>query len=58
MTSSAAALDRVTWPRHTQWLSIRPATTADTEATWSLRRLDAVSQWITRAPRTLDEYRP
>jgi RimJ/RimL family protein N-acetyltransferase len=58
MTSSVtSALDRVTWPRHTQRLSIRPATIADTEATWSFRRLDAVSQWITRAPRTIDEYR-
>ena len=58
MTSSvASALDRVTWPRHTERLSIRPATIADTEATWSFRRLDAVSQWITHAPRTIDEYR-
>src|SRR4051794_15774270 len=59
MTKSVtSALDRVTWPRHTRRLSIRPATTADTEATWSFRRLDAVSQWITRAPRTIDDYRP
>jgi RimJ/RimL family protein N-acetyltransferase len=58
MTDSvASALDRVTWPRQTQRLSIRPGTTADTEATWSFRQLDAVSKWITRAPRTIDEYR-
>ena len=52
------ALARITWPRHTQRLTIRPATTADTEATWSFRQLDSVSQWITRAPRTIDDYRP
>src|SRR6476646_8344560 len=50
-------LERVDWPAHTPRLSIRPATTADLEATWSHRRLDAVTKWLTRAPQTLEEYR-
>lgn len=54
---SASPLDRVTWPLRTPRLAIRPATAADTEATWSFRRLDSVSQWLTRAPRTVDEHR-
>ncbi len=33
------------------------ATTDDVEPTWSFRRLEAVSEWITRAPHTLEEYR-
>lgn len=55
--AGTSALDRVTWPRHTQRLAIRRGTAADTEATWSFRRLDAVSQWLTNAPHTIDEYR-
>ncbi len=50
-------LARVAWPRHTPRLSLRPATAADREATWRHRRLDDVTQWLTRAPQTLDEYR-
>ncbi len=57
MTIDPSPLDRIRWPRRTARLTLRPATTADTEATWSFRRLDSVSQWLTRAPRTLDEYR-
>jgi RimJ/RimL family protein N-acetyltransferase len=53
-----SALDRVTWPRTTERLRLRRATTADLEDTWSFRRLESVSRWLTRAPQTLDEYRP
>jgi len=55
---ATSALDAVAWPRHTERLTVRRATAADTEAKWSFRRLEAVAQWVTRAPRTLDEYRP
>ena len=54
ITAPLATLD---WPRHTSRLTLRPATIPDAEATWSFRRLDAVSQWLTRAPRTFEEYR-
>lgn len=50
-------LDRVAWPVCTPRLTLRRATPADTEATWSFRQLNAVSQWLTRAPRSLEEYR-
>jgi RimJ/RimL family protein N-acetyltransferase len=53
---SSAPLDHLAWPRTTARLAIRPATADDVEATWRFRRLPEVSRWITRAPRTLDEY--
>src|SRR5262249_11121147 len=49
-------LDQLTWPRHAARLTLRPATAAEVKATWAFRRLDSVSQWLTRAPRTFDEY--
>lgn len=58
MTDIDPALERVAGPRHTQRLTLRRALAGDVEATWSFRRLDAVNRWLTRAPRTLDEYRP
>ncbi len=50
-------LDAITWPDHTDRLTLRPATPDDLEATWQFRRLDRVNHWITRAPATLEEYR-
>jgi RimJ/RimL family protein N-acetyltransferase len=50
-------LDAITWPVHTDRLTLRPATPDDLEATWQFRRLDRVNHWITRAPATLEEYR-
>lgn len=49
--------DDVPWPVRTERLTLRPANVDDLEATWAIRRLTAVSEWITRAPATLDEYR-
>lgn len=41
----------------TERLTLRPATAEDLEAaTWAIRRLDAVNQWITRAPQAIEEY--
>jgi RimJ/RimL family protein N-acetyltransferase len=37
-------------------LSLRPAAAADLDATWRVRRIDAVGYWITSAPTSLDEY--
>lgn len=50
-------LDAITWPVHTDRLTLRPATPNDLEATWQFRRLESVNHWITRAPATLEEYR-
>ncbi|MBB2946580.1 RimJ/RimL family protein N-acetyltransferase [Actinoplanes lutulentus] len=50
-------LTAVTWPLRTDRLSLRPATTGDTGATWHFRRRADVSHWITRASATLDDHR-
>jgi RimJ/RimL family protein N-acetyltransferase len=55
---SSPVLDSLSWPVHTDRLTLRPATPDDLEATWRFRRLQDVSHWITRAPGTLEEYRP
>jgi RimJ/RimL family protein N-acetyltransferase len=47
----------ISWPVRTRRLLLRPAVAGDLEATWRIRRLDAVSQWMTSAPTTLEEYR-
>ena len=49
-------IDDVDWPIHTERLRLRPATPDDLEDTWQIRRLEPVSRWLTRAPRTLDEH--
>src|SRR4051812_43712636 len=51
------SLDQLSWPLHTQRLSLRPAAQADLEATWRFRRLEEVSRWITAAPDNLADYR-
>jgi RimJ/RimL family protein N-acetyltransferase len=50
-------LEELTWPVHTKRLSLRPATSADLDATWQFRRLDEVSRWMTAAPSSLEDYR-
>lgn len=55
MTSTTLAL--VDWPVETEHLVLRPARLDDLDATWAIRRLDTVSRWLTRAPRTVEEYR-
>ena len=56
-TSTAARLQDVAWPIHTERLTLRPAVKADLDATWRIRRLDAVNQWITAAPADRESYR-
>jgi RimJ/RimL family protein N-acetyltransferase len=51
-------LDAITWPVQTDRLTLRPATPEDLEATWQFRRLEEVSRWLTRAPSTIEDYRP
>lgn len=50
-------LDVVAWPVRTRRLTIRSATTADAEATWQIRRLESVRQWMQPRAMGLDEYR-
>lgn len=57
MAGVAAPFDAVAWPVRTERLTIRPATAADAEVTWPYRRLEDVSRWLTRAPRTPAEHR-
>jgi RimJ/RimL family protein N-acetyltransferase len=51
-----APLDRVGWPVHTPRLTLRQATPADLRPTWRYRRLEEVSRWLVRAPRTVEDY--
>ena len=50
-------LSGVPWPVRTDRLTLRLATSGDTEAVWQFRRLPAVSQWLTQAPATLEAFR-
>jgi RimJ/RimL family protein N-acetyltransferase len=40
-------LNAIAWPVRTDRLVLRPATVDDMESTWQIRRLPAVSQWMT-----------
>jgi RimJ/RimL family protein N-acetyltransferase len=51
-------LDTINWPLRTDRLTIRRGTLDDLEAIWEYRRLDEVTRWLTRAPATLEEFRP
>jgi RimJ/RimL family protein N-acetyltransferase len=51
------SLDDVRWPVRTERLVLRPATAADTEATWRFRQREDVSRWLTREVASLDEHR-
>src|SRR3954447_8945988 len=44
-------------PLHTERLTLRPATAADADPTWSYRRLESVNEWLTGCPADLDGYR-
>ena len=53
----AANLDDVAWPVHTTRLTLRPASTADLDATWRFRQVDEVNRWMTSAPASREDYR-
>lgn len=50
------SLTDLAWPRRTARLTIRPATPTDAATTWEIRRLPEVSEWMTVAPATVEEY--
>lgn len=46
---SGALIQRVPWPVRTQRLTIRPATPADLDAVWVIRKRPDVSRWLPSA---------
>src|SRR3954470_10247755 len=50
-------LSAVDWPVRTERLLLRPAGSADVEATWRYRRLPEGNRWLTAAPTNLDGFR-
>lgn len=44
------------WPVTTARLSLRPAAADDAVAVWAIRRLESVSQWLTRNAGPFDEF--
>jgi len=55
--AGTSRLGEITWPVRTERLSLRPAVVADVDATWRIRRIDSVVQWLTAAPKDREEYR-
>ena len=41
---------RLTWPRATERLTLRPATMADADAMFGYRSLEPVARWMTKLP--------
>ncbi|MCL8027525.1 GNAT family N-acetyltransferase [Nocardioides bruguierae] len=57
MTAGAPGLGTCrSWPLLTDRLLLRPATTADTAATWAFRRLPEVTEWIGWAADEASDY--
>jgi RimJ/RimL family protein N-acetyltransferase len=48
--------DRISWPRHTARLAIRPATTADLPAVFDVRSRGAVAEWMPDHPTSYDDW--
>lgn len=49
-------LDAVSWPVHTERLTLRPAVAQDVDATWVYHRDEEVTRWMTSAPSTIEGY--
>jgi RimJ/RimL family protein N-acetyltransferase len=47
----------LTHPLRTERLTLRPATAADADVTWTYRRLETVGEWLTEVPTDLEAYR-
>ena len=50
------SLDDVHWPVRTDRLQLRRAAGDDLPTLWGIRRLDGVSDWLSRAPATYEAY--
>jgi RimJ/RimL family protein N-acetyltransferase len=54
--SEGPPFERITWPVHTDRLTLRPATRADLPRLYALRSRPGVSHWLTQAPSSYDDY--
>jgi len=50
------SFDHLSWPRHTDRLTIRPATTADLAAVFAVRSHPDVAEWMPGRPTSYDEW--
>jgi RimJ/RimL family protein N-acetyltransferase len=48
--------DRISWPRRTDRITIRPATTADLSAVFAVRSLPDVAEWMPDLPTSYDDW--
>jgi RimJ/RimL family protein N-acetyltransferase len=48
--------DRISWPRRTERLSIRPAETADLPAVFAIRSLAEVAEWMPNRPTSYEDW--
>jgi RimJ/RimL family protein N-acetyltransferase len=54
--ADAADLAALSWPRHTERLTLRPVTPADFEALWQIRRQESVGRWMTSSSSDRDGF--
>jgi len=57
MAGMTASLGDLSWPVRSRRLTIRPASAADLEDIWEIRRLESVARWMTSLSANLDEFR-
>jgi RimJ/RimL family protein N-acetyltransferase len=50
-------LSRISWPRTTERLVLRPATPADAQVTYAFRHREDVGRWLTELPTDVESYR-
>ncbi|PUA79591.1 GNAT family N-acetyltransferase [Nocardioides currus] len=48
---------RLTWPRTTDRLTLRPATAEDADAMFAYRAIPSVAQWMTKLPTDVESWR-
>jgi RimJ/RimL family protein N-acetyltransferase len=48
--------DRISWPRHTARLTLRPATTTDLPAVFAIRSQPQVAEWMPDHPSSYDDW--
>jgi RimJ/RimL family protein N-acetyltransferase len=53
---AAVPFDRISWPVHTERLTVRPATSADLRTVFEVRTLPEVAQWMPERPTSYPEF--
>lgn len=51
-----ADIAALSWPKHTDRLTLRPVTKDDLDAVWTIRRQESVSHWMTSAAQDWDQF--